>query len=461
MFNKTKLLIELDFKNTFQNFFTQGHKRSLEAKKNIIGSFLVKGTSITTTLIMVPLTIHYVNPSQYGIWLTLSSIIMWLSFFDIGFGNGLRNKLAEVSAIGDFEKAKTYVSTTYMVLFLIFSFIWVLFFIANFFINWSEVLNIKEVNTGELSKLTFILVSFFCIQFVLKIIHTIVLSDQKTALSGLIDVIGQILGLIIIFILTKTTEGSLINLGLALGFAPISVLIISSIFLFSKKYKYISPSIKYIDFSCTKEIMGLGIKFFFIQISLIVIFQTSNIVIIRILDPEQVTIFNLAYKYFFVLSMFFIIIMSPFWSAYTEAYTKKDFIWMQNTIKKLEKIWLLIIPILVVMVLLANIIYNFWIGDVVIIPLEVNIFMAIYVVFYTRFNLFMFPINGIGKIKLQLIVYILICIFYLPIAVYFCKWWGLKGIISANILVSIIHSIISQIQFNKIINDKAQGIWND
>ena len=67
------------------NFFTKGHKRSLEAKKNIIGSLLIKGCSIAIGLVAVPLTINYINPAQYGIWLTLSSMIAWFSFFDIGF----------------------------------------------------------------------------------------------------------------------------------------------------------------------------------------------------------------------------------------------------------------------------------------------------------------------------------------------------------------------------------------
>ena len=82
------------------NFFTKGHERSIKAKKNIAASFVIKGLSIAISLVMVPMTIHYINPTQYGIWITLSSIIGWFSFFDIGFGNGLRNRFAESIAMG-------------------------------------------------------------------------------------------------------------------------------------------------------------------------------------------------------------------------------------------------------------------------------------------------------------------------------------------------------------------------
>ena len=127
------------FKKYISTFFTKGHSRTLLAKKNIAASFVVKGLSVLINLALVPLTINYVNPSQYGIWLTLSSIIAWFSFFDVGFGHGLRNKFAEAKALGEFEKARSYVSTTYAVLFLLFFTVWCIFYVCNFFIDWTKI----------------------------------------------------------------------------------------------------------------------------------------------------------------------------------------------------------------------------------------------------------------------------------------------------------------------------------
>ena len=102
--------------NYIKEFFTNGHERTLKAKKNIAASFLIKGLNIGIGLILVPLTINYLNPTKYGIWITLSSVIGWFSFFDIGLGNGLRNRFAEALANKDHNLARTYVSTTYAVL---------------------------------------------------------------------------------------------------------------------------------------------------------------------------------------------------------------------------------------------------------------------------------------------------------------------------------------------------------
>src|SRR5664280_113011 len=94
-----------------KNFFNQGNERSVNAKRNILFIAILKGCGIAISLFLVPVTIHYVNPTRYGIWLTLSSIVGWFSFFDIGLGNGLRNKFAEAIASENHDLARTYVST--------------------------------------------------------------------------------------------------------------------------------------------------------------------------------------------------------------------------------------------------------------------------------------------------------------------------------------------------------------
>lgn len=68
---------------------------------------------------LFPLTINYVSSPIYGIWMTLYSIISWLSIFDIGLGNGLRNNLTKCLVEGNYKDAKEYVSTAYVSLIFI------------------------------------------------------------------------------------------------------------------------------------------------------------------------------------------------------------------------------------------------------------------------------------------------------------------------------------------------------
>ena len=93
--------------------FLAKDSRGRKVQKNILGLVVLQGISVLTSFLLVPLTIDYVSASEYGIWLTISSIIGWFALVDIGLGSGLRNKLAEALAKNDILLAKKYVSTTY------------------------------------------------------------------------------------------------------------------------------------------------------------------------------------------------------------------------------------------------------------------------------------------------------------------------------------------------------------
>jgi O-antigen/teichoic acid export membrane protein len=448
-------------KNLFSNFFSNGHPRSIEAKKNIAASFLIKGLSIAVSLILVPLTIHYVNPTQYGIWLTLSSIIAWLSFFDIGFGNGLRNRFTEAKAIGNMTKARIYISTTYAVLTMIFTTVWVVFYVANFFIDWAEILNAPVGMTKDLSLLAQIVFSFFCLQIVLKTINTILIADQKPAKAAFFDLIGQILVLIIIFSLTKLTQGSIIYLGLTLGIVPILVLVISSFWFYRNKYKEIAPSFRYVNLSYAKDIMQLGLKFFLIQIAVIIIYQTSNIIIAHVCSPQDVTIYNVAFKYFGVATMVFSIIVTPFWSAFTDAYVSNEYIWMKKSVRLLKKIALAFIFILVLMVVVSPFVFKLWIGEVLIIRISISIMVALYVMTNIWNSLHSMILNGLGKIKLQLYVSFFCTLINIPLAILLGRKFGIEGVVLSAFLLNLLSVIYSPIQVKRLLNKSAKGIWNE
>ena len=104
--------------NFFSTLFS-GHQRSVKAKKNILAVFFLKGISVVISFLFVPLAIKFLGTEKYGIWLTVSSVIAWINIFDFGLGNGLRNKLVEAITLKKNHLAKTYVSTSYVMVFLL------------------------------------------------------------------------------------------------------------------------------------------------------------------------------------------------------------------------------------------------------------------------------------------------------------------------------------------------------
>jgi len=75
-------------------------------------------------------------------------------------------------------------------------------------------------------------------------------------------------------------------------------------------------------------------------------------------------------------------------------------------------------------------------------------------------NIYISPINGIGKVKLQIYSSILELLLILPLSWYFGGLFGAVGIIFAACLVYIPRSVWAPIQLNKLVNNKATGLWN-
>ena len=444
-----------------KRILTEGDPRSLIIKRNIIGSSILKCVSILISLQIVPLTIDFVNPTQYGIWLTLSSIIAWLNYFDIGLAHGFRNRFAEAIALNDVDLAKKYVSTTYAVLFLLFTSILLITLVINSFVNWSNILNIDEIYNEELRVVFGILACFFCTDIVSGVFSKMLISDQKTALVSLIQTGGQLLAFICIYILTKTITGNLTILALSFSGIPCLLMLVVSICVFrGKKYRIYKPSIKSVQFSLAKNILGLGGQFFVIMISMLLIFQVINIIISRNLGPIAVTQYNVAYKYYNVLNMASVIILTPFWSAFTDAYVKRDFNWMKRMVKKLEKLWIMCIPAIIGMILCSNLFFRLWIGDSVHITISLSLSIGLYVLAQISGNIYMYMINGTGKVRLQMILYLLFAFVSIPLMNALCAQKGIEGVLITPTIIFFLQGIVGKIQIDKIVNGKASGIFN-
>jgi len=321
-------------------------------------------------------------------------------------------------------------------------------------------LNAPPEMAKELSMLAIIMFTFFCIQIIMKTISTILIADQKPAKAAFFDMLGQLIALVIIFILTKTTSGSLLYLGVVYSMTPIAVLTISTFWFFNGRYKDISPSFKFVEFRYAKDLMSLGLKFFIIQIAGIIIFQTSNIIISNTSQPADVTVFNIAYKYFGIITMVFAILLTPYWSAFTDAKAKNEYSWMQNSYSQLRKFWEISTVLIILMLIVSPFIYKIWIGKVITIPFYVSLFMAFNVIIMIWNTLHSQLLNGLGKIKLQLYFSIFGLIINIPLSLFLGKKFGIIGVVGSSIIINSLVAIFQPIQIKMLLNNKAYGVWN-
>ncbi|WP_276372795.1 MATE family efflux transporter [Chryseolinea sp. H1M3-3] len=445
-----------------KNYINQGHSRSVNAKKNILLSLVVKGLTIGVSFLVVPLTLYYLDTTNYGIWLTLTSFVSWLSFFDIGLGNGLRNRFAEALSKGDTILARRYVSTTYAILGIIILAVFIVFIFVNPYINWIFVFNAPPELAKDLTTVVLFVFTFFCLQFLLNLIGVILTADQKTGFKDLLGLIASVLSLIVVYLLSKTTQSSLLLYGITFSGSTALVYLIVSIVLFNSSYKMYAPRWKFVSFTFARDLLNLGVQFFIIQIVGIVMFSTDNIIISHLFGPAEVGAYNIAFKYFGMCTMAFSILCAPFWSAYTEAYAKGDFDWIHKINHNLKISWVFLVLASVILLIISPYFYSFWIGEKLTIPFVLSLSMFVYVVTINWGAIFVTFINGVGKIRLQLYISIIAGVLNIPLSILFAKTFNLgpAGIILATTLCLSYGPILAPIQYKRIISNTAKGIWN-
>jgi O-antigen/teichoic acid export membrane protein len=436
-------------------------ERSRKLLINVLSSFLVKLFSMIVTLTLIPVSLKYTDKSTYGVWLTLSSLITWFNLFDMGLSNGLTNKLTESFAKQDTDSARKYLSTTYFFLFLILLPLSIVFFLVSNIINWNAVFNTKQDSSELISAIRITYLSF-CFTFILKPINDLLKSKQKHFVLSIIQVSGNLMALLGILFLGNYFSSKFIFLCLMLGFSYPVALFVVSIFFYSSVYKEIYPKISLASKMYFKNIFGISSKFLIIQLSVIVILTSNNFLISYFVDNQSVTYYNIAYRLFSIITIFQIMIMTPLWPAFTDAYTLKDYKWIRSAVSKSNKLnFLLCIPLLLLF-LMCNQIYYYWIGPDIEIPFEINLLLLLFVGISIFKETYVSFINGTGKLNLQTSFSIVTILLQFPLAYLFTEYFelGLPGILLLNIFWVSIGLILWRWQYIRIINNKDEDrIW--
>lgn len=392
--------------------------------------------------------------------MTISSMLFWISTFDIGLGNGMRNYLTKAISEKNLALGRKYISTTLSLLSLIAITIGFLLLIPLFTINFNKFFNTFAISNVDLRNALFVALAFTLLNFVTKNIGLIFVAMQKYAINDLLSVLGNLLSLAIIFILTKTTSPNLLYVIFTYTATQCFVYLFASIPLFTK-YKELRPSLNYFDWSLSRQIVGKGLGFFVIQISsCLVIFGAANIFITQFCGPAAVTTYNIAYKFFNLLVIAYTIILSPMWNAYTDAYVKGDMKWIEQTFNRALKLWGLSVVGGMVMLAGCQIFYHLWVGEKVIVPFTISLCTLIYVCFFNLNNCVTYLINGLNKIRIQIITSLVFTALYIVAVLLLGKHLGIEGVVLSMAGSYACMSLIHLFQCRLLIKEKAKGIWN-
>ncbi|MGL6114985.1 MAG: lipopolysaccharide biosynthesis protein [Cetobacterium sp.] len=403
---------------------------------NILSSFICKGLAIILNFFIIPLTINILGNDYYGLWILILSTTSWIYTFDIGIGNGIKNKISEnIAKKNKLEIIKIiingYVGVMVIAIgILLFS----IFIILN--LDLCKLLNINFLSEKELEKILIINISIVCLNFILSLCNNIFNGLQKSYIASINNFLSQFIIFILCYGIYIYKINSIIIMSILYGGSiAFSNIIVSAYYLIKNFQRKRINLIKLISLHYIKNMVNIGGKIFIIQICGLVIFSTDNLIISRFLGIEDVGEYNIINKLFTIPTIFLTLMLVPTWPAITKAYYEKNKVWLENLLLKINKVWKLVFILTILLMIFGkNIVYMWTLKKIdtsisLIIIFGINTVLATYSSIYSTF---LFAINPdfriVGLSIFQAILNILlsyIFIIYLKI--------GMNGVILATV----------------------------
>lgn len=450
----------MKFINRIKNKIQNTNEYNKAILFNTIGAFMVKGGALIISLFTMPAYMRYFNNQQVlGLWFTMLSVLTWILTFDLGIGNGLRNHLVPVIVNKDHLKIKKYISSAYIVIGIVVLLSISISIIIIRLIEWNTVFNIsKDVVSKEVLEVTVgIVFSGIMLQFLFKLITSILYAMQKSALNNFLNLLSSIITLgYVSYVKSSNVSSSLISLAVVHVLAVNIPLLLATIIVFSKELKGCKPEIKSFDKKFAKDVMKLGGAFFWVQIMYMVITATNEFLITWLTSPEMVVQYQIYYKLFTLIGTVFTLSLTPIWSAVTRALSEHNFKWIKKLYKTLKLMSLIAVICEFALIPFLQFGINLWLGDNTI---KVNYLYA--VIFAISGSTIIWNgvissiANGFGELRTQSVFFMIGALIKIPIAwilVGIFESW--IGVILANIVAMSFYCIIQPIWLDKFIYKK-------
>lgn len=421
--------------------------------KNSILNFTGRIVCYALSFLSVPLLLRLLDEERFGIFQTILTFLAWASVANLGIGNGLRNKISEYLGSNREDEIRGLIGSAFTIAFgvsLIF------FLVASIFIwfifrpEW--IINRTIISDFEI-KLTFLITFFFfsCSLF-LGLFTSIAFGIHKSYLSTFIQVIQYIIYCLLLFFLIKTNKNSnLVYVAFVNGIAIIA----SQIFLFfsiSKKKILWPPNFK-VRKQYYNELFNVSLGFFVLQLSSIILFSSDNLILSKLLGPAEVTQYSIASKIFFTVISFFSIFLIQVWNSTTDALAQKDFLWIKKTVLKLHKLLVIVFIGTFFIGILLNYVVKIWIGNSFDYSLQFRIIFILYVLFHCSNAIFVNVLNGLGKLKLQTIAYIIGAVMNFVLAYIFIVIYemGIIGVLYSKLVSIIFTNFLCMLDYNRFL----------
>jgi O-antigen/teichoic acid export membrane protein len=292
-----------------------------------------KGITLLTAIVVVPLTFRYLGPERYGLWMTLTSFVLFINFADFGIGNGLTTRIAESHGREDNVEAAHLVSSAFYCLLCLSLMLFALFACASSFINWGAIYGIKSsAAIAEAGWATAVLFVCTIANMPLGVVMRVQLGFQEGFVADIWNATGSLLALAGILVAVHH-GGGLPTLVLAMAGMPLLATAINSYYQFAYVRPSLRPRLRLFSLVTAGQLLSVGAIFFAQQCFGLIYYLSDNLVIAHFMGASSVARYAVLQRTF-SLGVITQYMVAPLWPAISEAIARYDMKWARRTARR-------------------------------------------------------------------------------------------------------------------------------
>jgi O-antigen/teichoic acid export membrane protein len=409
-------------------------QRSSERNRRVVASAIaglaVRGSSFVVVLISVPLTLGFLGPVRFGMWMTIASVVALLGATDLGIGNGVLNNVARAFGQDDKTAVRQYLASGFVALTGICLAFGALFIVVYPIVPWANLYNVVGDRTAssEAGPATAAFVATFLLGLPLGLAGQVRYAYQEGFVQSAFAGVGN-LTTIVLLLLAIAARASLPVLVLAMTIGPIIVAVINLVVLVRLQRPWLSPRRSDVTIGAFRSVVGVGLAFMVLQIAYTVAFSSDRLVVAQIVGPVAVADYTVVYRLFSIPTGLAVIALWPLWPAYREAVSRSDISWVRLTLRRSLLVTVgSTVPLAVVLSLVGPAIVSIWTQDGLTPPYVLYPALGAFTVAFAVANVFQMLLNGAQAMRFQVSTMVAMAVLNISASVFLASRIGVAGV---------------------------------
>jgi len=389
---------------------------------------------VGTSLVTVPLLIRYLGTERFGLWMTISSVLVMAGFADLGLGNGLLNIVAKAQGRDDHEAIRRAVSSGFASLSAISAMLLALFFSIYQFVPWADFFGVTSPRGRvEAGPALCVFTVCFALNLPADVVQKTQMGLQQGFRTSIWDLAGSAMGLVGVVI------GVWLHAGLpilicALAGAPLVAVSCNWIVFFFITRSDLRPRWKLVSSKTIKQILSIGILFLALQVVVAVAFSADSLLIARTKGAVNVPEYAIPQRMFSLITIMITMFVTPLWPAYGEAIARRDRTWVKRAVSRsLSTVFLVAAAASILLLLSSRWLISWWAGPAVNPPVLLLVGLCVWTIMDSCGNALAIFLNGSGLMHAQIIWASVFGVTCLAAKIYVLGHFGLSGIPWATI----------------------------